>query len=418
MAIATTGAIYKALSFDNVSSRTYGVYITGQAVYNAPTRDVEMVSIPGRNGAFALDKGRFENIEVSYPAGIFADNETDFAEAISDFRNFLCSRNGYVRLTDEYNPDEYRMAIYKSGLEVSPAQLKAGEFNIVFDCKPQRWLTSGETAVTVSNNGTLTNPTLFDSSPLLHVYGRGDISINGKNITVVASPIGNTIALNSQTYSSSTAQIAMPDTFVNGDTFTVSGATFTQRTTLSDTSWYTSRILNNYTLISNLSGMNSSGGSSNAWDVTLRLANISFVYGTSSTVTASGSVRFNYRLTSTGDWQTSTQTFSMAVTYNAAAGTITYTGSQVDEPTGYVASSDYEIKTGEISGFSNKVLNDPLYIDLDVGEAYKITSSEIVSYNSAVTLPSALPKLVSGANEITFDNTVTQLKVTPRYWRV
>lgn len=151
MAVVPTGAIYKALSFDDVSSRTYGVYITGQAVYNAPTRDVEMISIPGRNGAFALDKGRFENIEVSYPAGIFADNETDFAEAISDFRNFLCSRNGYVRLTDEYNPDEYRMAVYKSGLEVSPAQLKAGEFEIIFDCKPQRYLTSGEEAVTMGS---------------------------------------------------------------------------------------------------------------------------------------------------------------------------------------------------------------------------------------------------------------------------
>ena len=153
MAVATTGAIYKSLSFDGVESRNFGVYITGEAVYNAPARDVEMVSIPGRSGAFALDKGRFENIEVTYPAGIFADNETDFAEAISDFRNFLCSRRGYVRLTDEYNPNEYRMAIYKSGLEVSPAQLKAGEFNLVFDCKPQRWLTSGEDAVTIGEWG-------------------------------------------------------------------------------------------------------------------------------------------------------------------------------------------------------------------------------------------------------------------------
>lgn len=149
MAVAPTGAIYKALEFDGVSSRTYGVYITGTAVYNAPERDVEMIAIPGRNGSFALDKGRFENIEVSYPAGIFADAESDFAEAVSDFRNFLCSRNGYVRLQDEYNPNEYRMAVYKSGLEVTPAQLKVGEFNIVFECKPQRWLTSGESAVTV-----------------------------------------------------------------------------------------------------------------------------------------------------------------------------------------------------------------------------------------------------------------------------
>ena len=94
MAIAPTGAIYKALKFDGVSSRTYGVYITGEAVYNAPERDVEMIKIPGRNGSFALDNGRFQNIEVSYPAGIFAETEADFRAAISDFRNFLCSRNG------------------------------------------------------------------------------------------------------------------------------------------------------------------------------------------------------------------------------------------------------------------------------------------------------------------------------------
>ena len=118
MAIEQTGAIYKTLTFDGESSGTYGVYITGEAVYNAPEREVEMISIPGRSGQLALDKGRFENIEVTYPAGIFTDNEEDFAEGISNFRNFLCSRNGYVRLQDDYNPNEYRLAIYKSGLEV------------------------------------------------------------------------------------------------------------------------------------------------------------------------------------------------------------------------------------------------------------------------------------------------------------
>ena len=157
MGVITTPNLYKALTFDGASSRTYGVYITGEAVYNAPERAVEMISIPGRNGAFVLDKGHFENIEVSYPAGIFAENEEDFAKAISDFRNLLCSKVGYCRLTDEYNPDEYRLAVYKSGLEVSPEQLKAGEFNLVFDCKPQRFLTSGETAVSIANNGSINN---------------------------------------------------------------------------------------------------------------------------------------------------------------------------------------------------------------------------------------------------------------------
>ena len=79
-------------------------------------------------------------LSITYPAGIFATNEIDFASAVTDFRNYLCSKKGYCRLTDDYNPDEFRQAIYKSGLEVSPAQLKAGEFEIIFDCKPQRYL--------------------------------------------------------------------------------------------------------------------------------------------------------------------------------------------------------------------------------------------------------------------------------------
>ena len=149
MAISPLGNEFKGLTFDGVSSKTYGVQILGKGVFNAPKRDVQMITIPGRSGDYALDKGRFENVEVTYPANLIADNTADFAEAISDFRNQLCGRQGYCRLEDEYNPDEYRLAVYKSGLEVTESVLKAGEFNIVFECKPQRWLTSGESAVTV-----------------------------------------------------------------------------------------------------------------------------------------------------------------------------------------------------------------------------------------------------------------------------
>lgn len=203
MAVIPTGAIYKSLIFDGESSRNYGVYITGEAVYNAPDRDVEMISIPGRNGSFALDKGRFQNIEVSYPAGIFAETEADFAQAISDFRNLLCSRSGYVRLTDDYNPNEYRMAIYKSGLEVEPAQLKAGEFNIVFDCKPQRFLTSGETKRSVSSGSSITNPTLFPASPLMECKGHGNIYIDGVPIIVRSVPIGDVLISNGLSFTKS-----------------------------------------------------------------------------------------------------------------------------------------------------------------------------------------------------------------------
>lgn len=182
-------AVFRSLTFDGINSLTYGIYITGEAVYNAPERAVEMVTIPGRNGTLAIDSGRFENIEVTYRCGCFADDQADFAEKVAAFRNALASRFAYVRLTDEYHTDEYRLALYKSGLEVDAVNYHmAGEFEITFECKPQRFLTSGETTTTRTASGSITNPTLFDARPLLVVTGTGNLTVNGVQIAISASP--------------------------------------------------------------------------------------------------------------------------------------------------------------------------------------------------------------------------------------
>lgn len=59
-----------------------------------------------------------------------------------------------------------------------------------------------------------------------------------------------------------------------------------------------------------------------------------------------------------------------------------------------------------------------MYIDLDLGEAYGEVSDEITSFNSIVQMPANPPTLNAGANEINFDNTITDLKVIPRWWKI
>ncbi|MBQ1760677.1 MAG: hypothetical protein IIZ94_13465 [Prevotella sp.] len=144
MGINPTPTNHRSFTFDGKSTREFGVYITGKGVFNAPERAVEMISIPGRDGEYALDQGHFNNIEVTYRAGIVADSTTDFAEAISNFRNWLASREGYCRLTDEYNTEEYRMAVFKNAIALEHEGLLTGEFDVTFDCKPQRFLAIGE----------------------------------------------------------------------------------------------------------------------------------------------------------------------------------------------------------------------------------------------------------------------------------
>lgn len=437
MAIAPTGAIYKSLIFDGEDSRDYGVYITGQAVYNAPERDVEMISIPGRNGSFALDKGRFQNIEVTYPAGIFADTETDFAEAISDFRNFLCSRKGYVRLTDEYNPDEFRMAVYKSGLEVEPAQLKAGEFNLVFDCNPQRFLISGEDTVEIVSGQTITNPTRFESSPMLEVEGYGTIGFNNYEITINDVVIGEietstrssqnidkmTQASVSKTYQRVIDYSSHSGALENGDSLFVSSLKITAKSlyfgtgltpaptaTGSISSITASGAVRNYTETSG-SGTSYYADFTNTISVGLTELTAFTDESYSSTVTSV--------LKDNGNNTIGTITIVINIT-NTASGvlTIQVTCNGTNSGLGNIYEGG-SIEYGRTYLYSTQsILGSPLYVDCDLGVAYKYEDGTVVSIDQHVDLGSNLPTLGPGENAIAYDVTVTDLKITPRWWKI
>ena len=170
-------------TFGGQDSRTYGVYISGQATYNAPERAYEPVAVPGRNGALLLNDNRLENVELIYPAFISAD----FKNKISLFKEMLLSQVGYQRLEDSYNPDEYRKAFYRGNMAVEATALNnAGQFEVAFECKPQRYLKSGESATTFTASGTISNPTKFDALPLIKVTGYGTLTINTDVITIAS----------------------------------------------------------------------------------------------------------------------------------------------------------------------------------------------------------------------------------------
>lgn len=401
--------IFNSLIFGNIDSADYGIYITGEAVYNAPERAVEMVTVPGRNGALALDQGRWENIEVSYPAGCFGADQSDFASKISDFRNAVCSQLGYQRLTDTYNPNEYRLGVYASGLDVKPASMnRAGEFTISFDCKPQRFLTSGETEETVSDGETLTNPTQYEAKPLLMVEGPGTIQFNGFSIVIEAVTLGNIVLVPSKQLERS---ITFDNSLVNpGDAITLQS--------LKAPVYHS---FNN--LVSGAWSLGTSTDKTNAdcagfnvyvgWDgldayASFDISKISFVAGTAGNIVANCEV---YATVGGTSYQ---NIHRLKVSYDGID-TISITWA-IDSGT----YSDYIAGTfGETRAISSvSALGHPTYIDCDLGECYMIKNDNIVSLNGVISLGSDLPTLAPGDNEITFDNTITELKVTPRWYKL
>lgn len=418
-------APYKYFTYDGESSRDYDVYLTGTGVFNAPERAVEMVEIPGRNGNYALDQGKFNNISVAYKAGIVDYNESDFADKVSAVRNWLCSKVGYKRLSDDYNPNEYRMAVFKSGVNIEHEDLRTGTFEITFECKPQRWLTSGETEITATNNGTITNPTLYPSYPLLMLKGYGDISFNGHTISVENVVMGHILLANSKTFSSNyTEMIFNKLSYETGDTITMDASIieWSMRTINGYYQWGT----DDPTTTDSATGFHSSGHGAGIKKMYMAttVPSITFSAGTSKTVT-----------------NTATSTFKVGQTYDTRADitatctqTITYTPNysstqskvSVQYALSYSVSGrlDYGFvgassKTGDITVESTQsLLGNPTYIDCDIGEAYKITSGVYVSLNSKITIGSRLPTLASGNNTITFSNTFTSVKLEPRWWIV
>lgn len=408
--------IFKSLIFGDVDSADYGIYITGEAVYNAPQRAVEMVTVPGRNGAIALDQGRWENIEVSYPAGCFGGDQSDFASKISDFRNAIVSQLGYQRLTDEYNPNEYRLGTYLSGLDVKPKSMgRAGEFTITFDCKPQRWLTSGEAEITVTSGQKLFNPTPYASSPLLAIEGYGNISISGYDIELENAVMGNVH------YSGAVTRQISNTLFNAGDVITCSNPTI--RTTVSRISPYTLRNVAATITDSNSlfrSHFPTTGG--NSRDIVTNISDLTFYAGTPRTITNTATIVIPVSNNGTNGTATVTLTQTIKQTVSedsillsiSQTSSITYTTStrpiQINGMTRTLGPTDLDSTVS--------LLGHPTYIDCDVGECYRIDGGEYVSLNGKVTLGSDLPVLATGENKITFDNTVTELKIAPNWWKL
>lgn len=167
--------------YAGVRSSTYGILIDHHDADSVPTRDYETVEVPGRNGTLTVDNGRYHNIDLTYTCGIGQNFRSRFA----DFRAWLFSQTGYQRLEDSYDPLHYRRARVKSVSSLDTAlRGSLGTFDVVFDCQPQRFLKSGETAQTFTGSGSLTNPTRYPALPLVRAYGTGTVKIGSNTITI------------------------------------------------------------------------------------------------------------------------------------------------------------------------------------------------------------------------------------------
>lgn len=422
-----------SIIFGGINSADFGIYIGGEGTFNAPERDVEMISIPGRDGAFALDKGRFENIEVKYTVINQEPDLATFSANLEGFRNALCSLRGYQRLEDTFHPDEYRMAVFADKFEVKPIEYNtASKFDIVFDCKPQRYLTDGETAVSVEDGDTLTNPTLFEAHPLLMVEGYGAITLNGYNINIEDEEVGEIelVPAQSGVYSYSFDYMDKAVLLDDGDDMVLDNFKLELTVKLSSYSGNPYKKIRNANFsrtasnLPNYIGVDTTKVSDEEVRKIIKYGPQTFTKQSTAVETVD-SCKLEIGLEDSGGTVTTyNYTFDILVKLQGA-GTSQGKGRLIIQRTNpsHTPSNYYSVRPSvSASAFvgisTQSVLGNPTYIDCDLGEAYKIIDGRMFQLNRYIDLGSKLPELSPGQNEIGVKGDITSVEIVPRWWKV
>lgn len=174
------------ITYNDKPFSDFNTFYDGSELFDTPEKDVTFYSVVGRNGDLSISNDRYSNVNINVNCFI----RRNFIDNYNSLMNYLLSQKGYYKLEYSQEPEIFRMAEFTKAIKPDTgAFLKYGNFTLVFNCKPQKWLKSGlEPIVYIpvgdTSTSTITNPTLMDSKPLLRVTGTGTITINDSQLTL------------------------------------------------------------------------------------------------------------------------------------------------------------------------------------------------------------------------------------------
>lgn len=174
--------------FNGISSQDLHIQVQTEPDYDFPEKDYEVTHVPGRNGDIVIDQGSWQNVSRKYNLAMDA-GKISYTEVASKLVQWLHSASGYARLEDSYEPDFYRMAMYKDSGSITNIYNKAGQIEVEFTCKPQRYFKSGEVADIFTASTEYRNPTDFPAKPLIKIHGSGPGTVGIGTYTVTINDI-------------------------------------------------------------------------------------------------------------------------------------------------------------------------------------------------------------------------------------
>lgn len=178
--------------FGGKSSKDAGINLQRPIEFSGAVPIRDKVKVAGKNGMVYFETHAFENREGKADCFVMGENAE---QKFDDVNAFLFGNLSYQVLQTDEDINHYWIAKVANGADIAVRLKKLAPFSIEFDCKPQRFLVSGNETITATNGGTITNPTAFTALPIITVYGSGKGTLNVAGTVVTLSSINDRVIL-------------------------------------------------------------------------------------------------------------------------------------------------------------------------------------------------------------------------------
>jgi len=188
-----------SFTFAGTSSSAYNVIVANVPEMNRPARKQTIIEVPGRSGDIIFPEDAWTNIQQGYDIfkGTGAVAATKDARALI---SWLHGVKGYQRLTDSFDPEIFRLAYLDGDIQIDNLRNNIWRARVNFSCRPERFLLTGETVATKTSSGdVISNPTAYDSKPLIKVTGSGAVTLTVGSYSVSISNISSYLNLDCDT---------------------------------------------------------------------------------------------------------------------------------------------------------------------------------------------------------------------------
>ncbi len=176
------------------SFEDYGILISKRPVIPSPKRRVEFVNVPGRDSNIKFDEGTYEDINIVVECTV--KDRNNLSEKLDEIKGWLFN-SGESELIFSFQGDRKYIAQVINAIDFKTLYKVIGVFPILFSCRPFKYEVINNTITIQSLGDTVNNIGTVESSPIIGVYGSGNITLVINDEEIFLKEISNSITINS-----------------------------------------------------------------------------------------------------------------------------------------------------------------------------------------------------------------------------